>query len=39
MRSRVLIVIPARYGAVRFPGKPLAMVAGVPLVERVRRLC
>ncbi len=39
MRPRVLIVIPARYGAVRFPGKPLVPVAGVPLVERVRRLC
>ncbi len=29
------IVIPARYGSTRFPGKPLALVAGVPLLQRV----
>jgi 3-deoxy-manno-octulosonate cytidylyltransferase (CMP-KDO synthetase) len=38
---RVAVIIPARYGAVRFPGKPLADLAGKPLichvVERVRR--
>jgi len=28
-------VIPARYEASRFPGKPLAMVAGVPMLRRV----
>ncbi len=28
-------VIPARYGAVRFPGKALAPIAGVPMVRRV----
>jgi 3-deoxy-manno-octulosonate cytidylyltransferase (CMP-KDO synthetase) len=28
-------VIPARYAASRFPGKPLAEIAGVPLVRRV----
>lgn len=28
-------VIPARYGATRFPGKPLAMIAGKPLIQRV----
>ena len=33
--SGVLAVIPARYGSSRFPGKPLALVAGVPLVLRV----
>lgn len=33
--GRVLGVIPARYGAKRFPGKPLAEVAGKPLVVRV----
>ena len=26
MSARVLAVIPARYGAQRFPGKPLAML-------------
>lgn len=33
--SRALGVIPARYGAVRFPGKPLAMLWGRPLVQHV----
>ena len=28
-------VIPARYGAARFPGKALAPIAGVPMVRRV----
>jgi 3-deoxy-manno-octulosonate cytidylyltransferase (CMP-KDO synthetase) len=28
-------VIPARFGASRFPGKPLAPIAGVPMVRRV----
>jgi 3-deoxy-manno-octulosonate cytidylyltransferase (CMP-KDO synthetase) len=38
---RVAVIIPARYGAQRFPGKPLADLAGRPLVahvvERARR--
>lgn len=29
------IIIPARYGSTRFQGKPLAPVAGVPLLQRV----
>lgn len=29
------IIIPARYGSTRFPGKPLAPVAGTPLLQRV----
>jgi 3-deoxy-manno-octulosonate cytidylyltransferase (CMP-KDO synthetase) len=37
--STALIVIPARYGSSRFPGKPLALIAGVSLIERVYRLC
>jgi 3-deoxy-manno-octulosonate cytidylyltransferase (CMP-KDO synthetase) len=32
-----LIVIPARYGSSRLPGKPLAQLAGVPLLARVVR--
>jgi len=28
-------VIPSRYGAQRFPGKPLALIAGVPMIARV----
>lgn len=29
-----LIVIPARYGSTRFPGKPLAKIGGVAMLER-----
>lgn len=29
------IVIPARYNSSRFPGKPLALICGVPMVVRV----
>ncbi len=32
------IVIPARYGSSRFPGKPLAMIGQQSLIERVWRL-
>lgn len=35
---RVAVIIPARYGSSRFPGKPLAPIAGVPMLERVWRL-
>src|SRR5947209_15520779 len=34
-RSDVLAVIPSRFGAQRFPGKPLALIAGKPLVQWV----
>ena len=30
-----MIVIPARFAATRFPGKPLALIAGVSLIQRV----
>lgn len=30
-----MIVIPARWGSSRFPGKPLAPIAGVSLIQRV----
>ncbi|MBV9463023.1 MAG: 3-deoxy-manno-octulosonate cytidylyltransferase [Verrucomicrobiae bacterium] len=30
-------VIPARMGSSRFPGKPLVSIAGLPMVEHVRR--
>ena len=32
---RAVAIIPARFAATRFPGKPLAPIAGVPLVQRV----
>lgn len=34
---RIVVGIPARYGSTRFPGKPLAVLAGRPLVEHVYR--
>lgn len=32
---RFLGIIPARYASTRFPGKPLALVNGKPMIERV----
>lgn len=31
----VLVVIPARYGSTRLPGKPLALIAGKPMIQHV----
>jgi 3-deoxy-manno-octulosonate cytidylyltransferase (CMP-KDO synthetase) len=33
----VLGIIPARYASTRFPGKPLALIAGKSMIERVYR--
>ncbi|WP_070971725.1 3-deoxy-manno-octulosonate cytidylyltransferase family protein [Vibrio sonorensis] len=33
--SEVLIVIPARYGSTRLPGKPLKAIAGIEMIKRV----
>jgi 3-deoxy-manno-octulosonate cytidylyltransferase (CMP-KDO synthetase) len=30
-----LVVIPARFASVRFPGKPLALIAGKPMIQHV----
>jgi 3-deoxy-manno-octulosonate cytidylyltransferase (CMP-KDO synthetase) len=30
-----VIIVPARYGSTRFPGKPLALIAGKTMLERV----
>jgi 3-deoxy-manno-octulosonate cytidylyltransferase (CMP-KDO synthetase) len=32
---KAVILIPARWASTRFPGKPLAMIAGVSLIQRV----
>ena len=32
-------IIPARYGSTRFPGKPLALIAGKPLIRHVVERC
>ncbi|MGB2755870.1 MAG: 3-deoxy-manno-octulosonate cytidylyltransferase [Phycisphaerae bacterium] len=34
---RTVVIIPARMGSSRFPGKPLAKVLGLPMIEHVRR--
>ena len=36
---RILGIIPARYASTRFPGKPLALIAGKPLVQHVVEQC
>lgn len=36
-KPRIIVVIPARMASTRFPGKPLADLAGLPMVEHVRR--
>ena len=35
--GRIVGVVPARMGSSRFPGKPLVMLNGLPMVEHVRR--
>ncbi|MBW2323623.1 MAG: 3-deoxy-manno-octulosonate cytidylyltransferase, partial [Deltaproteobacteria bacterium] len=32
---KVYAIIPARYGSTRFKGKPLAMIAGRPMIQHV----
>ena len=36
---KILGVIPARYQSSRFPGKPLALIAGKPLIQHVVERC
>ncbi len=35
---KTAIIIPARYGSTRFPGKPLVEIAGMSMLERVVKL-
>lgn len=37
--NKTAILIPARYGSTRFPGKPLALLNGVPMIRRVYDRC
>ena len=34
---RFVAIIPARYASTRFPGKPLAILGGKPVIEHVYR--
>jgi 3-deoxy-manno-octulosonate cytidylyltransferase (CMP-KDO synthetase) len=36
---KIIGVIPARYGSTRFPGKPLFLIAGKPLIQHVIERC
>jgi 3-deoxy-manno-octulosonate cytidylyltransferase (CMP-KDO synthetase) len=36
---KIVGLIPARYASTRFPGKPLALIAGKPLIQRVVERC
>jgi 3-deoxy-manno-octulosonate cytidylyltransferase (CMP-KDO synthetase) len=38
-RRRHIAIIPCRYGSSRFPGKPLALLAGKPLMWHVHNQC
>lgn len=38
-KTRSLVAIPARWGSTRFPGKPLHLIAGKPLVQHVWERC
>ncbi len=33
MTKRTIAVLPARYGSTRFPGKPLALISGKPMIQ------
>src|SRR4029077_13286921 len=35
LTKEVVVVIPARYGSTRLPGKPLVSLAGKPMIQRV----
>jgi 3-deoxy-manno-octulosonate cytidylyltransferase (CMP-KDO synthetase) len=36
---KIVGIIPARYASTRFPGKPLSLIAGKPLIQRVIEQC
>jgi 3-deoxy-manno-octulosonate cytidylyltransferase (CMP-KDO synthetase) len=36
---KIIGIIPARFASTRFPGKPLALIAGKPLIQRVVEQC
>jgi 3-deoxy-manno-octulosonate cytidylyltransferase (CMP-KDO synthetase) len=38
-RVKILGIIPARFASTRFPGKPLALIAGKPLLQHVVEQC
>ena len=39
MPVNIVGIVPARYASTRFPGKPLALIAGKPLIQHVVEQC
>jgi 3-deoxy-manno-octulosonate cytidylyltransferase (CMP-KDO synthetase) len=39
MATHTVAVIPARFASTRFPGKPLALIGGRPMIEHVWKRC
>ena len=39
MPAKIAVVIPARYASTRFPGKPLFVLAGKPMIQHVWERC
>ena len=37
--ARIVGIVPARWGSTRFPGKPLRLIAGKPLLRHVWDQC
>ena len=37
--NKIVIGIPARMGSSRFPGKPLAKILGIPMIEHIYKRC
>ena len=38
-KKRILILIPARFASTRFPGKPLVLIEGISMIQRVFENC
>ena len=38
-KNKILILIPARFASTRFPGKPLAKIHGISMIQRVLENC
>lgn len=39
MDQNTLVLIPSRFASTRFPGKPLALISGKPMIQRVYEGC
>ena len=37
MAISIIVVVPARMASSRYPGKPLSIIGGLPMIEHVRR--